>query len=126
MIIANQKCFNVTPEQNDIEDQRSAVETDNMDLGDFKKSEVSNTHDDGTCKKDYYRRMSCVKEVRPITITENLEWENTTCIQRSSWWIATCIQILTLTILSLRTDRLLEWNEYLKQHWKHYSGNYWL
>ena len=116
----------MTPEQNDIEDQRSAVETDNMDLGDFKKSEVSNTHDDGTCKKDYYRRMSCVKEVRPITITENLEWENTTCIQRSSWWIATCIQILTLTILSLRTDRLLEWNEYLKQHWKHYSGNYWL
>ena len=71
---------------------------------------------------DYYEWMGCAKELRPITITEGLEWHTMTAFKKLIWWIGTCIQMLTLTILSLRTDRLAQINSYMKHHWKHYSG----
>jgi hypothetical protein len=71
---------------------------------------------------DYYEWMGNAKEVRPITVMENLQWSTMSCFNRFLWWIKTFIQMITLTILSLRTDRLLDWNGYLKYHWKHYLG----
>ena len=75
-----------------------------------------------TSYKDYYKWMGSVKEVRPITVTEDVEWHKMSTFQHLIWWIWTCIQILSLTILSIRCDRLMQWNLYLKYHWKHYSG----
>ena len=39
-----------------------------------------------------------------------------TCFQKLLWGIGTCFQMLTLTIVSLRTDRLVDWDGYLKHH----------
>ena len=71
---------------------------------------------------DYYEWMGRVTEVRPITITEDVEFCRMSHFQCLIWWLGTGIQMLTLTILSLRTDRLAQYNSYLKYHWKHYSG----
>ena len=71
---------------------------------------------------DYYESMGNAKEVRPITVIENLQWSTMSGCNRLFWWIKTFIQMITLTMISLRTDRLLDWNGYLKYHWKHYLG----
>ena len=71
---------------------------------------------------DYYEQMAMEKEVRPIKITEGLEWNSMSHFCKMLWCIGTCIQMLTLTILSLRTDRLGQGKGYLTHHWKHYSG----
>ena len=39
-----------------------------------------------------------------------------TCFQKLLWWIGTCFQMLTLTIVSLRTDRFIDWDGYSKHH----------
>ena len=75
----------------------------------------------GTIPGDYYEKMAMAKEVRPITITEGLEWNSMPHMRKLLWSFGTCIQMLTLTIFSLRTDRLLE-KSYLAKHWKHYLG----
>ena len=71
---------------------------------------------------NYYEWMAKQKEVWPITVTEGLEWVSMSYFHKVLWWIGTCIQMLTLTILSLRTDRLGQGKGYLTHHWKHYSG----
>ena len=72
--------------------------------------------------KDYYEWTASAKEVRPITITENVDFKAMPFSQKLWWSFGTCVQMLTLTVLSIRTDRLLDWRGYLKYHWKHYSG----
>ena len=73
-------------------------------------------------KNDYYNWISNAKEARLITITEDLELGAMTSFQKLLWWIGICFQMVTLTIVSLRTDRLVDWDGYLKHHRKHYSG----
>ena len=72
--------------------------------------------------KDYYEWTASAKEVRPITITENVDFKAMSSFRKFWWSCGTCVQMLTLTILSIRTDRLFDWRGYLKYHWKHYSG----
>ena len=72
--------------------------------------------------KDYYEWMGSAKEVRPITVTENVTLSAMSWSEKFWWWLKTCVQMLTLTVLSLRTDRLFDWEGYLKHHWKHYLG----
>ena len=73
-------------------------------------------------KTNYYDQMARAKEVRPITITEDLEWTLMTWCQQILWWMGTSLQIVSLTVFSLRIDRLAQWKSYLIRHWKHYSG----
>lgn len=73
-------------------------------------------------KTNYYDQMAKAKEVRPITITEDLEWTLMTWFHQILWWMGTLLQIVSLTIFSLRIDRLAQWKTYLIHHWKHYSG----
>ena len=109
----------------DIEEQNDLInETNNAPKGSSNAFESSKRQKNKIWKNDYYNWISNAKEVRPITITEDLEWGAMTCFQKLLWWVGMCIQMLTLTILSLRTDRLLDWDGYLKHHWKHYSGKY--
>ena len=72
--------------------------------------------------KDYYEWIANAKEVRPITITENVDFKAMSSFRKYWWSCGTCVQMLTLTVLSIRTDRLFDWRGYLKYHWKHYSG----
>ena len=85
-------------------------------------SEKNNKNTISVKYTDYYKWMGRVSEVRPISVTEKLDWSNMSWFNRVVWWIQTFVQMITLTILSLRTDRLLDWNGYLKYHWKHYLG----
>ena len=109
----------------DIEEQNDLMnETNVAQKGSSNGFESSKRQKNKIWKNDYYNWISNAKEVRPITITEDLEWGAMTCFQKLLWWVGMCIQMLTLTILSLRTDRLLDWDGYLKHHWKHYSGRH--
>ena len=107
----------------DIEEQNDRInKTNNSQEGSSNAFESSKRQKNKIWKNDYYNWISNAKEVRPITITEDLEWEAMTCLQKLLWGVGTSIQMLIMTILSLRTDRLLDWDGYLKHHWKHYSG----
>ena len=75
-----------------------------------------------TSNNDYYEWMANAKEVRPITVTENVDLNSMSCSEKVLWSLGTVLQMLTLTVLSIRTDRLFDWDRYLKHHWKHYSG----
>ena len=65
--------------------------------------------------------MAKVLEIRPISVTENLQHNSLSRGAKLFWMIGTLIQMLSLTIFSLRVDRIWDKN-YLLNHWKHYSG----
>ena len=65
--------------------------------------------------------MAHVSEVRPISVTENIKWNLMSSISKIFWAIGTLLNMLSLTVLSLRIDRLADLN-YVLNHWKHYSG----
>ena len=65
--------------------------------------------------------MAQVSEVRPISVTENIKWSLMSSVSKIFWVIGTLLNMLSLTVLSLRIDRLADLN-YLSHHWKHYSG----
>ena len=90
--------------------------------GGAKETHTSNNHIIRPKNNDYYEWMGSRKEVRPITVKENLQWHTMSKGEKLVWWIGTCIQMLTLTVLSLRTDRLVQIESYLKYHLKHYLG----
>ena len=71
--------------------------------------------------KDYYASMATVVEVRPISVTENVKWNLMSKAAKFLWVIGTLINMLALTMLSLRVDRLCD-RKYISNHWKHYSG----
>ena len=101
----------------DIEEQNDLMnETNDAQKGSSIAFESSKRQKNKIWKNDYYNWISNAKEVRPITITEDLEWEAMTCFQKLLWWIGTCFQMLTLTKVSLRADRLVDWDGYLKHH----------
>ena len=106
----------------DLEEQRQFIQDDRVTDESSRDVKILKKPVSPRRTKDYYEWMGCVKEIRPITVTEDVEWSSMTQFQRLVWWIATGIQMLTLTILSLRTDRLLQCDNYMKCHWKHYSG----
>ena len=60
-------------------------------------------------KTNYYDQMAKAKEVRPFAITEDLEWTLMTWFHQILWWMGTLLQIVSLTIFSLRIDRLAQW-----------------
>ena len=66
--------------------------------------------------------MAEVDEVRPISVTENIKWNLMSKFTKILWVIGTLVQMLSLTIFSIRVDRLCDKN-YILNHWKHYSGN---
>ena len=65
--------------------------------------------------------MAKVLEIRPISVTENLQYNLLSRGAKLFWMVGTLIQMLSLTIFSLRVDRIWDKN-YLSNHWKHYSG----
>ena len=65
--------------------------------------------------------MAKVLEIRPISVTENLQYNLMSRGAKLFWMVGTLIQMLSLTIFSLRVDRIWDKN-YLSNHWKHYSG----
>ena len=65
--------------------------------------------------------MAEVNEVRPISVTENIQWNLMSKFRKISWVIGTLVQMLSLTIFSIRVDRICDKN-YVLNHWKHYSG----
>ena len=109
----------------DIEHQENLLQSDSAKKRSYRNSGHRNMmHSScGVTYNDYYEWMGSAKEVRPISVTENVQWSTKSWFQRFTWYFGTCINMLTLTILSIRTDRFLDWNGYLKHHWKHYSGN---
>ena len=84
------------------------------------KSKKLSLHQRGN---DYYEWMGSAKEVRPIAVTEGVEWHTMSNFGKLVWCNSICIQMLSLTIFSLRTDRLVDVKRYMKYHWKHYSGS---
>ena len=106
----------------DIEEQSKFVPINNIEDESLGDSRSPKRHILPPRYKDYYEWMGCVKEVRPITVTEDVELCRMSSFRRLIWWMGTGIQMLSLTILSLRTDRLIQCNSYMKYHWKHYSG----
>ena len=106
----------------DIEEEIQLVAQGEHKGGGAKETHTSNKHIIRPKHNDYYEWMGSRKEVRPITVKENLQWHTMSKGETLVWWIGTCIQMLTLTVLSLRTDRLVQIESYLKYHWKHYSG----
>ena len=64
-------------------------------------------------------------EIRPISVIENLNWNSMSNISKLLWMVKTVIQMLSLTVFSLRVDRIFDRN-YLSNHWKHYSGKNYL
>ena len=71
--------------------------------------------------QDYYDSMATLREIRPISVTENIQWNLMSKMAKFLWVIGTLIQMLSLTIFSLRVDRICDKN-YISNHWKHYSG----
>ena len=65
--------------------------------------------------------MAQVSEVRPISVTENIKWNQMSSVAKLFWAIGTLLNMLSLTVLSLRIDRMADLN-YLSHHWKHYLG----
>ena len=72
---------------------------------------------------DFYEWMGSAKELRPIAITDEIDWTRMKHFDKVFWCIGQCIQMVVLTFFSIRTDRFLQVNSYLKYHWKHYSGS---
>ena len=74
-----------------------------------------------SCDGDYYEWMANTSEVRPISITEGLEWSSMSNLHKIFWWVNAFIQLMILAMFDFRTDRLHQRN-YMKHHLIHYSG----
>lgn len=70
---------------------------------------------------DYYEYLSTSATVRPICITEGVDFSKMSLLQRMWWWVVTFLKFLSIIILSVRTDRLGDW-DYLTHHYLHYTG----
>ena len=98
------------------------IPTENNELRSSSHTKRSKNSKSVTSNNDYYEWMANAKEVRPITVTENVDIKSMSWSEKILWSLGTILQMLTLTVLSIRTDRLFDWDRYLKHHWKHYSG----
>ena len=88
----------------------------------FENLSVDTNSEQSSLNQDHYEFMATVVEVRPISVTETISWNSMSKLAKISWMIGTLLQMLFLTIFSLRIDRLCD-RKYLKNHWKHYSGS---
>jgi len=70
---------------------------------------------------DYYQTIEKSKAIRPICITENVDFGQMTFTRKILWWIGTVFKLLSIIVLSVRTDRLSD-SSYLAAHWVHYGG----
>jgi len=70
---------------------------------------------------DYYQCIEKSKAIRPICITENVDLGQMSFIRKIMWWLCTILKLLSIIVLSVRTDRLSD-SLYLKCHWVHYGG----
>jgi len=70
---------------------------------------------------DYYHFIANSKSIRPICITEDVDFENMPFTRKIIWWFGTIFKLLSIIVLSVRTDRLSD-KPYLRSHWCHYGG----
>ena len=104
------------------EEKTIFIPNDNNELRSSSHTKRYKNFKSASSNNDYYEWMANTKEVRPITITENVDLKSMSWSEKILWSLGTILQMLTLTVLSIRTDRLFDWDRYLKHHWKHYSG----
>ena len=88
----------------------------------FENLSVDTSSEKTPLNQDHYEFMATVVEVRPISVTETISWESMSKLAKISWMIGTFLQMLFLTIFSLRVDKICD-RKYLANHWKHYSGS---
>jgi len=70
---------------------------------------------------DYYECIENSKSIRPICLTEDVEFKKMSSVRKCFWWIGTFFKLLSIIMLSVRTDRLGD-PQYLGHHWLHYGG----
>ena len=76
-----------------------SMDRDPDDNGGSELSEITpeeETKNDNTSEEyqDYYEYVAKSKYIRPIAITEDVNFETMSISQRSMWWISTAIQLL--------------------------------
>jgi len=69
---------------------------------------------------DYYDHISRSPSIRPITVTEGVNFSRMRIGKKILWWCITTLNLLSCIVLSVRTDRLLDW-KYLSKHKLHYG-----
>ena len=114
----------VSEEGDDISIEPGNDEDDNRESGghSYQNPEHHNEIIDlENCDGDYYEWMANTSEVRPISITEGLEWSSMSNLHKIFWWVNAFIQLMILAMFDFRTDRLHQRN-YMKHHLIHYSG----
>ncbi|XP_023321507.1 uncharacterized protein LOC111696190 [Eurytemora carolleeae] len=67
----------------------------------------------------YYNQVANSKYIRPICIMEDVHLPSMSKISKFKWYFQTIIQMISLIIFSVRSDRLFQ-PQYLRHHWKHY------
>ena len=102
--------------KDDDEEQRQLLQNAYTDE---EKIKIQNT----PMYSDFYEWMGSAKEIRPVAITDDIDWSRMKHYDKVFWCIGQCIQMVILTFFSIRTDRCSQVNSYLKYHWKHYSGS---
>eukprot|EP00092_Neocalanus_flemingeri_P095620 GFUD01121657.1.p1 GENE.GFUD01121657.1~~GFUD01121657.1.p1 ORF type:complete len:337 (+),score=53.32 GFUD01121657.1:142-1152(+) len=70
---------------------------------------------------DYYQFIANSKSIRPICITEDVDFRNMSFVKKICWWVGTFFKLLSIIMLSVRTDRLSD-VQYLRHHWLFYGG----
>merc|ERR1712110_411588 len=69
---------------------------------------------------DYYEHVARSEHIRPIAVTEDVNFETMSSSQTLCWWMSTAVRLLSCIVLSVRTDRL--WDPvYLARHYRHYG-----
>ena len=45
---------------------------------------------------DYYKFIANSKAIGPICITEDVDFENMSCVERGLWWLATILKVSSI------------------------------
>jgi len=85
---------------------------------DYEECELNLSEDD--VADDYYENIANSVAIRPIAVTEDVDFSIMSTPKKILWWFLTILKLLSCIILSVRTDRVGD-KEYLSQHWLHYS-----